>query len=126
MLLKQRCPTLKKHSSQMWRQELLCRHICCTCILAKIDSFFYLSIFSLGPHNEKVSIIIICQIVLVTYIFVQNLKKGKNMKFKKLCLSPHLNCQSPHEAIGDKVGHRCSKSSPSSYRLPKTISFCCF
>ncbi len=26
--LSQRCPTLKKYSSQMWRQERLCRHIC--------------------------------------------------------------------------------------------------
>jgi hypothetical protein len=30
---------------------------------------------------------------------------GKNMNFKKLSLSPHLNCHSPHVANGDKVGH---------------------
>ena len=32
------------------------------------------------------------------------------MKFKICCLLPHLNFQSTHVAIGNKVGHHCSKT----------------
>ena len=81
------------------------------CIWENIGSLFYLYIFSLGPHNEEVSIIIICHNVLITDSFVHKLsknlkRKAKNMKFKKLCWSPHLNCLTPHVAIGEKVEHR--------------------
>ncbi len=44
--LSQRYPTLKKHSPQMWRQELLCLHICQNCIIARVDGIFLKIIFT--------------------------------------------------------------------------------
>jgi len=37
------------------------------------------------------------------------LETSINTKLKKLYLSPHLKCLSPHVAIGDKVEQRCSR-----------------
>jgi len=79
--------------------------------MSRIERTFFINIL-LIPQDMKVSINTFraAEFQLQTFFahIVQFLKIAKNMIFKKLCLSPHLNCLSPHVAIGDKVGQRCS------------------
>ncbi len=98
--LLQRCPTLKTYSPQMWRQELLCRHIYWKYTVARTARIFCFNflldlIFSRNFNNPNT-------FYCINYSLLQI------AKYMKFCLSPHLNCLSPHVANGDKVGHRWS------------------
>jgi hypothetical protein len=88
----------------MWRQELLCCHICWQYFVAKIF--------------KNVSLCTYSKIDILMHKGFTNFIIAKNVKFKKLSLSPHLNCLSPHVANGDKVGHRWSKGV---YKQPKEL-----
>ncbi len=72
----------------------------------------FFSIFSLWlvfTFNLIVNVkLIINSTFQCTHLWFKIYIIGKNMKFEKLSLSPHLNCLSPHVANGDKVGHRWS------------------
>jgi hypothetical protein len=106
MSLDQRCPTVKRHSPQMWRQERLCRHICWQYFVAKI---FKNHFFTTINNCHSVSLCTYSKIDLLLHMWFTIFIVAKNVKFKKLSLSPHLNCLSPHVANGDKVGHRCTR-----------------
>ncbi len=89
--LDQRCPTVKRHSPQMWRQELLCRHICWQYFVAKIKKK---KIFTMIYNGHNVSLYTYSKIDLLLHIWFTIFITAKNVKFKKLSFSPHLNCLS--------------------------------
>ncbi len=80
--------------------------------MARIDMTFLLT-FHQANRIRKVQSVAIYQEVVITGLFVhilfKILKFFKNMKLKRICSSPHLNCLSPHVANGYKVGQRCAR-----------------
>jgi len=127
----QRCPTSEKNSPQMWRQKHHCRHISCKrhfqMEIRQEKCFQYWAsqlIYHLNGSFFQIllkSNIIYLKVVLNT----ASIQKYENIPFipifKIVSLSPHLKCLSPHVAIGDKVGQRCSK-----WRLQSQIVYLFF